>query len=146
MNLDDVVARIDGLSLASDITDNGVHHGYRRCVIVNGGTYRLAEFAGLLAEFEPVRECWLSWIEPGGHIVEHIDGGPYYERWQVPLTANGVLRQGDTDVDHVVGEPFRVSQWEWHSVTNDSAHARVSLVIDRNIPAGVPTAPFQTKG
>lgn len=146
MNLADVLAACGDLSQPSSIVDNGVHEGYRRAIIVNGGHHYISELDDILAEFEPVRECWLSWIDPGGFIVEHIDGGPYFERWQIPLTEAGTMHQDGVAVEHVVGVPFRVAQHEWHSVVNDSELPRVSLVIDRDIPAGVPSAPFRLKG
>lgn len=141
----DVLAAVGSLSDASDIADNGAHHGYRRAVVVNGGAWYLPAFADLLEPLRPVREAWVSWIEPGGYIVEHIDGGPYFERWQIPLSESGVLIQGDEPVAHEVGVPFRVEQWRWHSVRNDSDEPRVSLVVDRDISAGVPSAPFTVR-
>jgi hypothetical protein len=145
VNLADILAACGELSQPSSIADNGAHEGYRRAVIVNGGHYYIPELADVLADLEPIRGCWLSWIDPGGHIVEHIDSGPYFERWQIPLTEAGTLYQGGVAVDHVVGVPFRVAHHEWHSVTNDSDQPRVSLVVDRDIPAGVPSAPFRLK-
>jgi hypothetical protein len=145
VTLDDVLAAAGPLSAPSDIAENGAHHGYRRAVVVNGGARYIPAIADMLTEFTPIRECWVSWIDPGGYILEHVDGGPYLERWQIPLTDAGVLIQDGEPVAHEVGVPFRVHQDRWHSVRNDSDLPRVSLVIDRDIPSGAPSAPFRLK-
>lgn len=125
-------------SLPSTYDATGVHHGYRRVVLVAGGErLEVAEpFGWLLNQYEPIAEAWLSWIDPGGFIVRHIDGGPYRERWQVPIAP------GDFNgTNAIAGVPFRVEHWEPHSVTNTD-QPRVHIVIDRDIALGVPSAPF----
>lgn len=86
-------------------------------------------FRFALDEFEPVWSAWLSWIEPGGFIVSHIDAGPHRERWQIPITTAGTLN----DVTAVDGFPFRVTHWEPHEVTNDTDRPRIHLVLDRDV-------------
>jgi hypothetical protein len=131
--------------LPSTFAQSGVHHGYRQAIIVTGGVTRCHDYDALLAPLAPIRECWVSWIDPGGYIVEHHDAGPYLERWQIPLTEAGTLIQDGEPVVHEVGVPFRVHQYRWHSVVNRHDEPRVSLVVDRDVPAGVPSAPFRVK-
>src|SRR5215216_5394061 len=59
-------------SLPSTFAETGVHHGYRRVVLAE-----LDPFRWVLNRFEPIREAWLSWIDPGGFIVPHADKGPH---------------------------------------------------------------------
>ena len=128
-------------SRPSAYEDNGAHSGYRQVQVVAGGTLRIPAAAPLLAPFEPIHDAWLSWIDPGGFVVEHIDAGPHYERWQIPLTEAGKLIQNGTAVAHEVGVAFRVHHDDWHSVRNDDPTPRVSLVIDRAVivsPARTP--------
>lgn len=115
--------------------------------MVSGGVLRIPEAAPLLESFAPVREAWLSSIEPGGFIVEHIDGGPHYERWQIPLAPDGYLVAGDDAaiVPIEVGVPFRVHQYEWHSVESPGPGPRVSLVIDRDVVVSAARTPFQRR-
>lgn len=131
----------DAWSLPSTFTATGVHHGYRRVVLVDHG--RLLEaaesFRFVLDRFEPVRDAWLSWIDPGGYIVCHRDGSPWFERWQVPVQAAGTLG----GVTAVEGVPFRVEQWLPHSVRNEADHARVHIVIDRDIVIDRGPLPFE---
>ncbi len=129
-------------SLPSRFAETGAHHGYRQVTVAHAGRIEVPAFAGILAEFAPVHGAWLSMLEPGGYIVEHIDAGPYRERWQVPFTTAGTLCQDGEPVAHEVGVPFRVAQYEWHHVTNDTTAARVSLVIDRAVLLPIPPAPF----
>ena len=132
-------------SATSSYADTGVHHGYRQVTVVLAGRLAVPEFADILASFAPVHGAWLSSLEPGGFIAEHIDAGPYRERWQVPFTADGCLSQCGTDVTHEVGVPFRVRHHDWHSVRNDSDRRRVSLVIDRAVLLPIPSAPLQVR-
>lgn len=132
-------------SAASSYTETGVHHGYRQVTVAHAGRVVVAEFADVLATFAPVHGAWLSSLAPGGFIAEHIDAGPYFERWQVPLTEGGALSDGGEVVAHTAGVPFRVHQYRWHSVRNDSPADRFSLVIDRAIPLDVPTSPLRLR-
>lgn len=138
----------DGLPLSRQSTfeQTGVHHGYRRCSVVSNGQLREPRFADLLAPLGPVRTAWLSWIEPGGFIVEHIDAGPHFERWQIPLSEAGVLLQDGVPVVHEVGVPFRVRHDRWHSVDNRTGDApRVSLVVDRDMPVNLERTPLRIR-
>jgi hypothetical protein len=135
----------DTLSEPSRLVDNGVHDGYRQAIVITGGVTRRHDWDDLIAPLAPIRECWISWLEPGGYILEHHDAGPYWERWQIPLTEAGQLIQDGEPVAHEVGVPFQVYQDRWHSVRNASDTSRVSLVIDRDIPSGAPSAPFRVK-
>lgn len=121
------------------------HHGYRQVSVVTAGTLRLPEFADTLAPFAPVRDAWLSWIDPDGFVVEHIDAGPHRERWQIPYTEAGTLYDGDTAVTHEVGVPFRVHHDRWHSVRNDDTTPRISLVIDRDVIVNLEPTPLRKR-
>lgn len=128
-------------SLPSHFSANGVHHGYRRVVLVNAGyTLPAAEpFQAVLDEFDPIREAWLSWIDPGGFILPHRDSAPWYERWQVPIaTAGDMNGQPATD-----GTPFQVKHHIPHHVANGTERPRVHLVIDRDVPLELPPQPFE---
>lgn len=129
-----VLATVDALwSLPSQFAETGVHHGYRQVTVALAGRIHLPQFVAWLEPFAPVRGAWLSRIEPGGFIVEHIDAGPHYERWQIPLTVSGVLSHDGNPVAHQVGHPFAVRHFDWHSVRNDDPTDRISLVIDRDV-------------
>lgn len=112
----------------------GVHHGYRRIVLVSGSHAQpLAEaFRFVLDAFTPVAESWLSWIDPGGFIVPHRDAGPWHERWQVPIRAAGRFHEDRTHIP-ADGEAFPVRHWEPHAVVNDTERPRIHLVIDRDV-------------
>jgi len=127
------------------VADTGVHDGYRQVTIVHAGRLEVPGFAAVLEQFAPVRGAWLSGLAPGGFIAEHIDAGPYCERWQLPFTAAGCLSECGVPVPHVVGVPFRVHHHEWHSVANTDDSERVALVIDRAVPLDIPTAPLQVR-
>lgn len=121
-------------SLPSSYRATGAHHGYRR-VTVDG----LEPFRFVLDGFAPVHNAWLSWIDPGGFIVAHVDAGPYRERWQVPIIPGDI--SGDLCV---AGVPFRVAHWEPHWVCNRHGdRPRVHLVIDRDVIVDPAPAPFR---
>lgn len=125
-------------SLPSTFQTTGAHHGYRQVTLVSAGQRQPASdpFGFVLDGFEPVWSAWLSWIEPGGYIVTHRDGGPYRERWQVPIVPgdfNGTTAQA--------GVPFRVAHWEPHRV-DPQPGPRIHLVIDRDVLLDVPDALF----
>lgn len=124
----------------SSYVDTGVHHGYRRIVLVDHGRRLPAadQFASVLDVFAPVRAAFLSWLDPGGFIAPHRDRGPYYERWQVPIQASGWF----DDERPVDGVAFPVEHWKPHAVWNDGDQPRIHIVIDRDIPAGHPPEPF----
>lgn len=146
-SLSDLLASVEGAwSLPSTFADTGAHEGYRRVVVASGGRLELPQFADLLAEFQPVREAWLSWIDPGGFVVEHIDGGPHFERWQIPFTEAGTLYEDGRPVPHEVGVPFVVHHNRWHAVRNDDTTPRISLVIDRDVIVSAVRTPFLMRG
>lgn len=124
-------------SLPSTYQATGVHHGYRRVVLAG----LPLSFTPILEAFAPIRDAWVSWIEPGGFIVRHRDAGPYYERWQVPLSTAGWTNQG-SDAVATDGVPFRVEHWKPHSVSNPTSSPRVHLVIDRDVVADPDREPF----
>lgn len=122
----------------STVAATGVHHGYRSSQLVDAGRPRSTCFADVLAEFAPVYEAWVSWIDPGGFILLHCDAGPYRERWQVPISTAG----GGPCGRAVDGQPFRVHQWEPHHVVNDTGRPRIHLVIDRDVIVDDSLTPF----
>lgn len=124
-------------SLPSSYQSTGAHHGYRRVTLAGLGGFRF-----VLDEFGPVRDAWLSWIDPGGFIVRHRDRGPHRERWQVPVATAGWMEQDGRRIVAVDGVPFRVWQWLPHAVGNPDDRPRVHLVIDRDIVAEPTRNPF----
>lgn len=133
--LREALSDLDGSwSLPSVYAETGVHHGYRRIVLVNA-THRLpaAEpFGVVLDAFAPVFEAWLSWIGPGGFIRPHRDAGPWRERWQVPIQAAGEFRATEAFVP-VDGRAFPVEHWKPHAVINTTDQPRIHVVIDRDM-------------
>ena len=131
-------------SLPSDYATTRVHHGYRRCSLVNAGRWlpEADAFWFVLHALHPVRESWLSWIGPGGFIVPHRDAGPWLERWQVPIMAAGEWH-GDVVSVPVDGRAFRVEHWLPHAVANDSDRPRVHMVVDRDVKLNLPALPFE---
>lgn len=128
----------------SEFWTTHVHHGYRRCQLVNarnrtpdGDTY-----GHLLDLFPPVFESWMSHIDPGGFIVPHRDSGPYRERWQYPLQPAGVMIT-DRVFEAEADVPFRVKQWEPHSVWNLTDRPRIHMIVDLDGPYVAPTAKFE---
>lgn len=123
-----------------------MHHNYAVVELVaDAGRVRVPELSWLWEPFAPVWQARLSWIGPDGYILPHVDAGPYRERWQVPFTTEGCLFQNGIPVRHQPGAPFRVRHDRWHSVVNPTAVPRISLVVDRDVLLGVPSAPFRLK-
>lgn len=123
-----------------------VHHGYRRIGLVSASQWQphaeLFEF--VWDALNPVRDAWLSWIEPGGFILPHRDAGPWWERWQVPIQVAGDWRTDNGTSLAVPGSPFQVTHWEPHAVTNRGTSPRIHLVVDRNVQVDQPPLPFAT--
>jgi hypothetical protein len=133
----------DAWSLPSTYLETQVHHGYRRVVLVNAGQPREHAhlFQDVLDTYAPVREAWLSWLEPGGFIAPHRDAGPWRERWQVPIYAAGDWHGADTFTP-TSGRAFPVEHWARHAVANRTDNPRIHLVIDRDIWLDKPAEPF----
>lgn len=132
-------------SLASAYRDTGVHHGYRRVVLVSAGHWQPhADLFGFVWDaLNPVWDAWLSWIEPGGFIVPHRDPGPWRERWQVPISPSGQWCGKET-FEPTAGNAFMVEHWAPHAVANRGATPRIHLVVDRNIHIDRDAEPFAT--
>lgn len=125
-------------SLPSTFAETGVHHGYRRVVLVESGYRREAWFGFVLDQFAPVFSAWLSWIDAGGFIRPHCDAGPYRQRWQIPVRTAGTF-DGRRATD---GVPFVVEHWQRHRVDNPTDRPRVHLVVDRDLIANPETGSF----
>ncbi|WP_330253134.1 aspartyl/asparaginyl beta-hydroxylase domain-containing protein [Nocardia sp. NBC_00565] len=134
---------VDAWSLASTYAETRVHHGYRRVVLVSAGQPQphAEQFDCVFEALAPVREAWLSWIEPGGFIAPHRDAGPWRERWQVPISATGDWCGADTFTP-VDGQAFPVEHWAPHAVINRTDRPRIHLVIDRDVWLDRPPEPF----
>lgn len=130
-------------SLPSTLAGTGVHHGYRRVVLTGDAA---APWRSVLARFAPVRDAWLSWIDPGGFILEHTDRGPFYERWQLPIATAGTMTQDGLTGAAEDGVPFRVAHWSPHSVENPSDRPRVHLIVDRDVLVDPSTSPLVVTG
>lgn len=130
-------------SLPSTYAETGVHHGYRRVVLVSAGQPQphAERFKGVFEAMAPVREAWLSRIEPGGFIAPHRDAGPWRERWQIPINAAGDWCGADifTPTD---GCAFRVEHWAPHAVVNPTDRPRIHIVIDRDVWLDRTAEPF----
>jgi hypothetical protein len=100
----------------------------------------------ILDRFAPVRDAWLSWIEPGGFILEHTDRGPFYERWQVPVVTAGTTTQDGLTEASEDGVPFRVRHWLPHSVDNPTSSPRIHVVIDRDVLVDPSRSPLAVTG
>ena len=79
----------------------------------------------------PIQRCFWAKLEPGGFIAPHIDAGPYWDRWHVPVQPAGVFWQNGVEIHPEPFEPFRVKHWENHAVWNDTDVVRVHLIVDR---------------
>ncbi len=132
-------------SRPSTIEATHVHHGYRQVSLADSCVLRpeAERWRFVLDLFEPIREAWLSWLDPGGFILPHRDAGPYYERWQVPIQPAGYLAHDDEALVATIGQPFRVEHWRTHSVTNDGARPRIHLVLDRDVCLRPERVPFE---
>lgn len=126
----------------STLEQSGTHDGYRIMSLVQPrGRQPLAAAAAfefVLADFAPVYQAWLSWLEPDGYILSHVDAGPYRERWQVPIVPAGAL----SDRKAEAGVAFPVRHWEPHSVGNATGRPRVHIVIDRDVIVDASPIPF----
>ena len=132
-------------SLTSTYSDTGVHHGYRRVVLVSAGHWKpYADLFGFVWDaMSPIRDVTLSRLEPGGFIAPHRDAGLWFERWQVPIVTAGQWH-GEGAHQPEAGVAFPVAHWEPHAVTNRGAGPRIHLVIDRDIPIRRDSLPFET--
>ncbi|MEE3066576.1 MAG: aspartyl/asparaginyl beta-hydroxylase domain-containing protein [Actinomycetota bacterium] len=135
----------DAWSLPSRFTETGVHHGYRRVVLVNNGHHKPhAELFGFVWDaMHPIRDATLSRIDPGGFIAPHRDGGPWQQRWQIPIVASGQWHAQET-FNPQPGKAFEARHWEQHAVTNRGDGPRIHLVVDRDIPVDREALPFAT--
>jgi len=131
-------------SLASTYRDTGVHHGYRRVVLVSAGHWHPhADLFGFVWDaMNQVRDVTLSMLEPGGFIAPHRDAAPWFERWQVPIVTSGDWHGQDVHAE--VGVAFPVKHWEPHAVTNRGRSPRIHLVIDRDVAIRRDPLPFET--
>lgn len=134
----------DAWSLPSTYAGTRVHHGYRRVVLVSAGQPQdhAGHFGFVFDALAPVREAWLSRIEPGGFIAPHRDAGPWRERWQVPICPAGEWH-GPDRYTPFAGRAFPVEHWRRHAVLNATDVPRIHIVIDRDVWIDRPTEPFE---
>lgn len=74
-------------------------------------------------------------INPGGKIFPHIDTEEHVKYWRrhhiVLQSAPGVLfRAGDEQINPMQGDIFWFDNGQEHSVVNNSADERISMVVD----------------
>ena len=125
-------------SEASDWAQTEVHHLYRQSGSVGA-------FADVLDSFAPVRKAWLSCVEPGGFLADHIDEAKspgYWERWHVPLEPAGLVLHNCVLLDQQPGIPCRFEHWLPHAAANPTSRRRITLIIDRAVIVQ-PPGPFQ---
>jgi hypothetical protein len=89
----------------------------------------------------PYRAVFWAKIGPGGFIMPHIDAGPFYERWHIPVQPAGMFWEDGRYMNPI--SPFIVHHWLPHAVWNPTSVARVHLIVDRDIIP--PDAPTQSK-
>lgn len=135
----------DAWSLTSAYRDTGVHHGYRRVVLVSARhRHTYADLFGFVWDaMQPVRDVTLSRLESGGFIAPHRDAGPWFERWQIPIVVSGQWHGDGAHRRTQAGVAFPVAHWERHAVTNRGPGPRIHLVIDRDIPIHRDSLPFE---
>lgn len=127
----------DGLSNPGPNAE--IHRGYRR---QRRNDVLRDCFGWVFDVFAPVHPTsWLSWIEPHGYIVPHVDAGPHRERWQVPIRTSGTMTVDGEQVVQEPGVPFQVKHWTWHEVSVGDT-PRVHLVIDRDVFVSTEKTPF----
>lgn len=92
---------------------------------------------GLMARVsgERLGRCIIAKLKPGGCITPHRDQGSpatYYERFHILLKATpGVMfHAGDESVQMRTGEVWWFDNSEIHSVENNSADERISIIVD----------------
>lgn len=90
----------------------------------------VAEAAGIDG---PYKYVFLASLEAGGFIIPHIDSGPHYERWHVPIVAAGIYWEDGEYFEPEDGVPFRVNHELPHAVYNATPFERIHLIVDRNI-------------
>lgn len=127
------VDRLEASLVGLGFIENRADDGYDRYNTA-GDQRRLSEaFGWVLEDFAPMHSVRLTRLEPGGHIRLHRDGGPHYERWQIPIQPAGRFILDEVELVQEPGVPFRVEHWKWHEVINDTDRARIHLLIDRAI-------------
>ena len=135
-------SQLPGNAWAMPVTDDDeVNPGYQFAQLVVCRRDREAAklFDFVLAEFRPIWMSWVARVAAGGFIGPHIDEGPYFERWHVPIIPAGTF---DGRVVQA-GVAFPVQHWAPHRVDNPTDRDRIHIVIDRDVPVDVPPAPFQ---
>jgi len=136
------LARLPPSAWAQPVTvKDEVNPGYQFASLIQGHIRKssAALFQFVLVEFEPIWTAWIAKVPAGGYIAPHIDAGPYYERWHVPIVPAGTFDNRTVEA----GVSFPVKHWEPHRVDNPTDRARIHLVIDRDVMVDVPPAPFQ---
>jgi hypothetical protein len=128
----------------SRIEESGVTHGYQSVALWLNGTGYTDDgehFKWLLEGFQPLRDARITRLVPGGYIKTHIDNGPYYERWQIPIHVQGVFWEDNEVVEQIPGIPWTVHHHLAHSVNvpENEERARLVILIDRQIPLGFGT-------
>ena len=78
MDLESRLALCGPFSEPSTYGQTGVHHGYRRFTLKDDHPFT-----------DWCETGWVSWIEPGGFIVPHVDAGPWRRRW--PATDRSMI-------------------------------------------------------
>lgn len=103
-----------------------VHHGYSTAK---------ADLAAVRAEYSLVgpTNAWYAKLEPGGFIVPHIDKGPWWERWHIPVAGVGYCWQ-EGEIDEANFNPrtelYAIRHWEGHAVWNPFVEPRVILIVE----------------
>jgi hypothetical protein len=102
-----------------------VSHGR---VVSTAIDHRIAEKYGVPG---PYRRVWYAKLLPGGFAIPHIDTGPFYDRWHIPIEPAGWFWEYGTYTQQP-DTIFRVRHWLPHAVWNDEDIPRVHIMVDRN--------------
>jgi hypothetical protein len=84
---------------------------------------------------ERLGRCVITRLKPGGRILPHEDGGlcaSYYDRYQIALNSEPgcSFSCGGETVEMRTGDVWWFNNELEHSVTNNSASDRLSLIVD----------------
>ena len=91
------------------------------------------EVPGLLSIEGPYQRIFWARLGPGGFIVPHIDTGPFWERWHIPIQPAGWFWENGKYFEPEEDVPFRVHHWLPHAVYNNTLRTRIHLIVDRAI-------------
>lgn len=129
---DDILLRFQGVD--SQVIDDPECEWYPAWNVLTEAHNLIFDLAHMV-KAERIGRLIISCLPPGGVIAPHEDGGAvaaYYTRYQMPLqSAAGCIFECEGEkVQMVGGEVWWFDNKLTHSVTNNSAADRISLIVD----------------